>query len=58
MPAEALFAVSFMNDWTLEHVAGYQPRSVAGRGPIPTGPGLGIDVDDAQLGAPLLTARA
>jgi len=58
VPAEALFAVSFMNDWTLEHVAGYQPRSVGGRGPIPTGPGLGIDVDDTQLGAPLFTARA
>jgi len=57
VPAEALFAVSFMNDWTLEHVAGHQPRSAGGRGPIPAGPGLGIDVDDALLGAPLLTAR-
>jgi cis-L-3-hydroxyproline dehydratase len=48
-----LFTVSFMNDWTNEHVAGYRPRSVAGRGSAPTGPGLGIEVDLAALGAPL-----
>ena len=54
-PPEALFAVSFMNDWTLEHVAGYQPRSVRGMGPVPDGPGLGIDVDVAAFGAPLFT---
>ena len=35
---EALFTVSFMNDWTLEHVAGYQPRSERGIGHTPTGP--------------------
>lgn len=35
---------SFMNDWTDGHVAGYQPRSVAGRGSAPTAPGLGITV--------------
>ena len=32
-PADALFAVSFMNDWTLEHIAGYQPRSSRRRRP-------------------------
>jgi len=47
--------VSFMNDWTQEHVAGYAPRSRNGSGPVPDGPGLGIDVDVAALGAPLLT---
>ncbi len=52
-PPDALFAVSFMNDWTLEHTAGYQPRSSNGRGPVPTGPGLGIEVDVASLGVPL-----
>lgn len=58
-PVEALFAVSFMNDWTNEHVAGYQPRSAGGTGPVPTGPGLGIDVDVAALGAPIWsTGRA
>jgi L-alanine-DL-glutamate epimerase-like enolase superfamily enzyme len=57
-PPEALFAVSFMNDWTLEHVAGYEPRSGHGVGPVPDGPGLGIDVDVAGLGVPLFTVAA
>ena len=54
--APMLFAASFMNDWTLEHVAGYQPRSANGTGPVPKGPGLGIDVDVDRLGPPLSTA--
>ena len=33
---------SFMNDWTLDHIAGYEPRSADGRGPAPDAPGLGI----------------
>ena len=57
-PADALFAVSYMNDWTLEHIAGYQPRSSGGVGPVPDGPGLGIEVDVASLGAPLFTVVA
>ncbi|HEY4331983.1 MAG TPA: mandelate racemase/muconate lactonizing enzyme family protein [Ilumatobacteraceae bacterium] len=55
---EALLTVSFMNDWTNEHVAGYQPRSVNGFGSAPTGAGLGIDVGAAALGAPVLSATA
>jgi len=58
VPPEALFAVSFMNDWTLEHIAGYHPRSMGGVGALPDGPGLGIDVDEEMLGAPLFTAAA
>lgn len=54
---ESLLTVSFMNDWTNEHVAGYQPRSVKGIGSAPVGPGLGITVDESALGAPLVTAR-
>jgi L-alanine-DL-glutamate epimerase-like enolase superfamily enzyme len=54
-PPDALFAVSFMNDWTMEHIAGYEPRSRGGLGPVPDGPGLGIAVDVAGLGAPLFT---
>ena len=54
---EALFTVSFMNDWTNEHVAGYEPRSVNGYGSAPTGPGLGITVDPSTLGAPIITAQ-
>jgi L-alanine-DL-glutamate epimerase-like enolase superfamily enzyme len=53
---EALLTVSFMNDWCNEHVAGYQPRSVRGVGSAPTGPGLGIEVDESLLGAPVVGA--
>ena len=54
-PPDALFAVSYMNDWTLEHIAGYEPRSAGGLGPVPSTGGLGIEVDVAGLGDPLLT---
>ncbi len=54
---ESLLMTSFFNDWTDGHVAGYQPRSVRGRGSAPTGPGLGIDVDAAGFGEPLVTFR-
>ncbi|HEY3813443.1 MAG TPA: enolase C-terminal domain-like protein [Caulobacteraceae bacterium] len=52
---ESLLTASFMNDWTNEHVAGYQPRSVNGFGSAPTGSGLGIEVDVSMLGAPILS---
>ena len=55
-PPDPLFTVSFMNDWTNEHIAGHQPRSEAGFGSAPTEPGLGIDVDVEMLGAPLFSA--
>ena len=54
-PPETLFTVSFMNDWVNEHVAGHEPRSQAGFGSAPPGPGLGIDVDVEELGAPLFS---
>ncbi len=50
---DALLHASFFNDWTKEHVAGYQPRSVRGRGTAPRAPGLGINVDRGALGAAL-----
>ena len=50
----ALLNVSFFNDWTLDHIAGHQPRSKNGRGRAPDGPGLGVDVDVERLGAPLM----
>jgi L-alanine-DL-glutamate epimerase-like enolase superfamily enzyme len=50
---EALFAVSFMNDWTREHIAGYEPRSRDGFGGPPLGPGLGVDVDADLLAPPI-----
>ncbi len=49
-PSQLLMA-SFMNDWTLEHVAGHEPRSSGGRGRAPSGPGRGITVDDTSLTA-------
>ena len=58
VPAASLFAASFMNDWTLEHIAGHQPRSRDGLGLVPSGPGLGIEVDVDRLGAPLFSAPA
>ena len=54
-PSDNIITVSFMNDWTNEHIAGYQPRSENGVGSAPSGPGLGIEVDPSQLGPPLLT---
>jgi len=54
-PSEALFAVSFMNDWTAEHVADYQPRSHNGRGSASGSPGLGTEVDTGLLGEPLFS---
>ncbi len=56
---DLLFAASYMNDWVLEHVAGYSPRSRDGRGTVSNAdlPGLGIDVDVASLGAPLFSVE-
>ncbi|HEU5169522.1 MAG TPA: enolase C-terminal domain-like protein, partial [Gemmatimonadales bacterium] len=52
-----LFTVSFMNDWTKEHVAGYQPRSAGGFGVPSDRPGLGVEVDRRMLGEPLFVAE-
>jgi cis-L-3-hydroxyproline dehydratase len=54
---EAFYAASFMNDWTLEHVAGYEPSSKDGWGRVGTGPGLGVQVDEPMLGEPLRRYR-
>jgi L-alanine-DL-glutamate epimerase-like enolase superfamily enzyme len=54
-PPEALFTVSFMSDWTNEHIAGYGPRPRLSVGSAPIGPGLGVEVDTELLGAPLFT---
>ena len=57
-PPETLFTVSFMNDWTNEHVAGHEPRSRGGHGAAPDRPGLGVDVDVELLGEPLFCVSA
>ena len=54
-PAKQVLTASFMNDWTNEHIAYYQPRSAAGTGSAPTAPGLGVEVDLKVLGKPLFT---
>ncbi|HZT04455.1 MAG TPA: mandelate racemase/muconate lactonizing enzyme family protein [Steroidobacteraceae bacterium] len=54
--AQCLLTVSFMNDWTNEHLAGHQPRSADGFGSVPAAPGLGIEVDRCRLGEPLVSA--
>jgi cis-L-3-hydroxyproline dehydratase len=51
--AEAFYAASFMNDWTLEHVAGHEPSSKDGWGSVAPGPGLGVHVDESLLGPPV-----
>jgi cis-L-3-hydroxyproline dehydratase len=47
-----LSMVSFMNDWTNEHIAGHEPRSRDGHGAAPTRPGLGTTVELEALGRP------
>jgi L-alanine-DL-glutamate epimerase-like enolase superfamily enzyme len=54
--ADTLFTVSFMNDWVNEHLAGHEPRSRAGVGAAPQGPGLGVEVDLELLSEPLFSA--
>lgn len=54
---ENLLHASFFNDWTDGHVAGYEPRSVNGRGAAPTAPGLGILVDEKLAGELLFSER-
>jgi cis-L-3-hydroxyproline dehydratase len=49
-PPDAFYAASFMNDWTLEHIAGYEPRSEHGWGGALPGAGLGVEVDEKMLG--------
>lgn len=52
---DTLFTVSFMNDWTNEHVAGHEPRSRGGFGSAPDRPGLGVEVDVELLGEALVS---
>jgi L-alanine-DL-glutamate epimerase-like enolase superfamily enzyme len=50
----ALTMVSFINDWTEEHVLSDRPQAVDGRGRAPSEPGLGGgEVDEGLLGEPL-----
>ena len=53
---DQVITVSFMNDWTNEHIAGYQPRSKNGIGCAPNRPGLGVDVEIEHLGKPFIVS--
>lgn len=54
---DALMATSFMTNWTAPMIANGPLRDKAGFGTAPAGPGLGVEVDEDQLGAPILTIR-
>lgn len=56
-PPELLLAVSFFTELT-EPMLGTAPRRMPdGYGTAPVSPGLGLAVDEAMLGAPILSAR-
>jgi len=55
--SRALLTTPFFNDWTNEHIAGFQPRSAGGRGSAPTEPGLGVAPELGALGRPLYRIR-
>jgi cis-L-3-hydroxyproline dehydratase len=53
---DRLLFVPPLNELTADgFIAGHHPRSVDGRVAVPTGPGLGITVDEAALGEPLFS---
>jgi len=55
----ALTMVSFINDWTEEHVLRDRPRAVDGRGRASSEPGLGGGgVDESVLGEPIASFEA
>jgi cis-L-3-hydroxyproline dehydratase len=53
----ALLNGSLINGLINEHIAG-GPRAEQGLGRVPRGPGLGIEVDERALGAPLFSITA
>src|SRR4051812_37834158 len=55
---EALFNGSLINGIVNERIAPNGPKAKDGMGWVPRGPGLGIQVDEASLGAPLFSITA
>jgi L-alanine-DL-glutamate epimerase-like enolase superfamily enzyme len=55
--ADQMITVSFMNDWTNEYIASYQPRSKKGIGTAPKGQGLGVELDLSSLGKPVFVIK-
>lgn len=52
---EFLFTATNMNSWITDRFAEGAPEIVHGRSHVPTGPGLGIEVDEHWLGEPLFS---
>ena len=50
-----LMATSFMTNWTSPMIANGPLRDSQGFGTAPTGPGLGIEIDEDLLGEAILT---
>ncbi len=58
IPPRFLLAGYLPSEMTAERIAPGTPAAVNGHAALPTGPGLGIEVDEAALGAPVLTIEA
>lgn len=52
---DALLAVTNFTQWTVPLIADCPGRQADGCGVAPTGPGLGVEVDESLLGQPILT---
>jgi cis-L-3-hydroxyproline dehydratase len=55
IPPKLLLAGYLPSEMAAERIAAGTPAAVDGRARLPDGPGLGIEVDEAALGDPLLT---
>ena len=56
-PPGFLFSTTDFNSYNDVHVSPDAPRRVDGRIAVPAGAGLGIEVDESTLGAPVVTVR-
>jgi L-alanine-DL-glutamate epimerase-like enolase superfamily enzyme len=54
---EYVFSTTCMNSWVTDRFAAGAPEARNGRTWVPSGPGLGIEVDESWLGEPFFTAR-
>ncbi len=54
---EFVFSTTNMNSWVKDRFAANAPEAVNGRTTVPSGPGLGIEVDESWLGEPLFTVQ-
>ncbi len=57
IPPKLLLAGYLPSEMSVERIARGTPAAAGGRARLPDGPGLGIEVDDAALGDPVLTVE-